>query len=486
MQVDEHLTGPRAALDATEIAAPPPLLRKPVSLEPQRAERTRADGAVLRLVASAGRAGAVLMAVLVPYSAVRPLAIEAVLAVAALTGVWLTTLKRSRVAAHGMLAPSAAVGVGSATGLVAVAALDPWFPGLGLGLVPLVAIAGGVLVSATTWEAAVRRTSLGRRRILVVGSGHGSDMVGDELRAAGLHDVDLVQHAIGFDGGRAQLDLRAVVESEQPDLVVLTDETSCGAALDRLIDVAAPRFRVVGLTGLFEHVLGRVPVERLRPEWFMGILHVRQPVYARWTKRAYDVLATGMALVVLAPVLLVVAIAVRATGRPILYRQTRVGERGKLFTIYKFRTMVPEAEAGGACFACAGDARTTSCGRFLRRVHLDELPQLWNVLRGEMSIVGPRPERPEFVEVLERTVPYWTRRSLVTPGLTGWAQLRCGYAAEPCEMAEKLSYDLWYVRHRSLLVDVAICLETIGMELRSFLPARVREQWMAAERGIGR
>ena len=156
------------------------------------------------------------------------------------------------------------------------------------------------------------------------------------------------------------------------------------------------------------------------------------------------------------------------------------------FTVYKFRTMVPGAEADGARFTSEGDPRMTPCGRFLRRVHLDELPQLWNVLKGEMAIVGPRPERPEFVDVLERTVPYWTRRLLVTPGVTGWAQLRCGYAAEPCEMAEKLSYDLWYVRHRSLLVDVAICLETIGLELRSLLPARARAHWGVAEKGIGR
>ena len=148
--------------------------------------------------------------------------------------------------------------------------------------------------------------------------------------------------------------------------------------------------------------------------------------------------------------------------------------------------MVPDAEAEGACFACEGDARATGCGRFLRRTHLDELPQLWNVLRGEMAVVGPRPERPEFVEVLEQTVPFWTRRSLVTPGITGWAQLRCGYAAEQCEMAEKLSYDLWYLRHRSLVVDLAICLETIGMQLRALTPFLDAGPSTSTHKGVGR
>jgi lipopolysaccharide/colanic/teichoic acid biosynthesis glycosyltransferase len=218
----------------------------------------------------------------------------------------------------------------------------------------------------------------------------------------------------------------------------------------------------------------------------MSILHLRQPVYARWTKRTFDVLLSTTGLVVMSPVFVAVALAVRATGRPVLYRQTRVGEGGRLFTIYKFRTMVPDAEADGACFACEGDTRTTTCGRFLRRTHLDELPQLWNVLKGDMAIVGPRPERPEFVEILEQTVPFWTRRSLVTPGVTGWAQLRYGYAAEPCEMAEKLSYDLWYLRHRSLVVDLAICLETIGVELRALLPGRSETTWASVDRGVGR
>jgi lipopolysaccharide/colanic/teichoic acid biosynthesis glycosyltransferase len=154
---------------------------------------------------------------------------------------------------------------------------------------------------------------------------------------------------------------------------------------------------------------------------------------------------------------------VRTTPGPVIFRQTRLGEGGRHFTIFKLRTMRVDAEEDGSPrFAQEHDSRVTWIGRFLRRTHLDELPQLWNVLRGEMSVVGPRPERPEFVDLLERSVPFWTRRLLVKPGITGWAQLRCGYAFDSSSAAEKLSYDLWYLRNRNLVVDLAICAKTVS------------------------
>ena len=171
-------------------------------------------------------------------------------------------------------------------------------------------------------------------------------------------------------------------------------------------------------------------------------------------------------MVVLAPVLIVVALLVATTRGPIVFRQTRIGERGRLFTIYKFRTMRVDAErVGGAVWASAGDPRATRIGWVLRRTHLDELPQLLNVLRGDMSIVGPRPERPEFIELLEAVVPCWGKRLLVKPGITGWAQVRSGYAADCDSTAVKLSYDLWYLRHRNLVIDLAVCAKTFFVVL---------------------
>jgi lipopolysaccharide/colanic/teichoic acid biosynthesis glycosyltransferase len=147
---------------------------------------------------------------------------------------------------------------------------------------------------------------------------------------------------------------------------------------------------------------------------------------------------------------------------PVIFRQVRLGEGGKPFTIYKFRTMTTNAESDGAVWALEGDPRVTDVGRFMRKTRLDELPQLWNVLRGDMSFVGPRPERPEFVAELESEVPYWSRRHLVRPGITGWAQVRRGYTADAAGTGDKLSYDLWYLRHRSLVVDIAICVKTVS------------------------
>jgi lipopolysaccharide/colanic/teichoic acid biosynthesis glycosyltransferase len=159
--------------------------------------------------------------------------------------------------------------------------------------------------------------------------------------------------------------------------------------------------------------------------------------------------------------MILVAGLVRLSHGPILYRQTRVGEGGRPFTICKFRTMRPDAEAPGeAAFAAENDPRVTRVGRVLRMLHLDELPQLWVVLKGDMSVVGPRPERPEFIPMLEDAVPFFTRRLLVKPGITGWAQLRRDYASDAEGAADKLSYDLWYIRHRNVIVDLAICAKT--------------------------
>jgi lipopolysaccharide/colanic/teichoic acid biosynthesis glycosyltransferase len=162
------------------------------------------------------------------------------------------------------------------------------------------------------------------------------------------------------------------------------------------------------------------------------------------------------------PIVAAAAVAIKLHDRgPALYRQRRLGEGGRPFEIIKLRTMRIDAEQGGAAqWSGADDDRVTSVGRFLRRAHIDELPQLWNVLRGQMALVGPRPERPEFAGDLESQIPQYNRRQLVKPGLTGWAQVRCGYAGSEQGTAWKLCHDLFYVKHRSLLGDVLILVQT--------------------------
>jgi exopolysaccharide biosynthesis polyprenyl glycosylphosphotransferase len=236
------------------------------------------------------------------------------------------------------------------------------------------------------------------------------------------------------------------------------------------LDVASPTFRIVGLHHFYEYAFGRVPVRDLSPVWFMSVLHLYQRPYSRTTKRAHDLVIAAVAVVLFAPTMLVLALLVRlSTPGPIFFRQVRLGEFGGTFDMLKFRTMKEEAEQPGKpLWAEEHDPRVTTVGRFLRRWRLDELPQLFNVLKGDMSIVGPRPERPEFVSELSKEVPYWSRRHLVKPGITGWAQVCRGYAADVESAADKLSYDLYYLKHRALALDLAIAAKTARVVVSGF------------------
>jgi lipopolysaccharide/colanic/teichoic acid biosynthesis glycosyltransferase len=165
--------------------------------------------------------------------------------------------------------------------------------------------------------------------------------------------------------------------------------------------------------------------------------------------------------VVCAPLIALISILIRRDGDPVFFRQPRIGEGGRKFTLYKVRTMRSSELAPASWATNPNDPRVTGLGRFLRRTHLDELPQLVNVIRGEMSLVGPRPEQPEFVDRLEQTIPYYSRRHLMKPGITGWAQIRCGYAGSREGSAWKLCHDLYYLKHRSFALDLTILFETL-------------------------
>jgi exopolysaccharide biosynthesis polyprenyl glycosylphosphotransferase len=261
-------------------------------------------------------------------------------------------------------------------------------------------------------------------------------------------------------------DLPTTIESLHPDLVALAPGANRPATFTQLLDLSDLGFRVLEMAHFYEYAFGRVPVRDLTGAWFMSVLHLYQRPYSRLLKRCTDVTGALVLLIVTAPLFALLALLVRITPGPILVRQIRVGEHGRLFTMFKFRTMRADAERPGeAVWARAHDPRITAAGRLMRRLRLDELPQVWNVLNGEMSLVGPRPERPEFVELLG-SVPFWTRRHLVKPGITGWAQVKHGYAADAEGSLEKLSYDLWYIRHRSLTVDLAICAQTVAAVVR--------------------
>jgi len=217
------------------------------------------------------------------------------------------------------------------------------------------------------------------------------------------------------------------------------------------------------LASVYEEYTGKIAVENLRPSWMIFSEGFRKTRRLTAAKRTSDVLLALVGLLLAAPILAVVAITIRYTSPgPVVYRQVRVGKDGHYITIFKFRSMRADAEAGtGAVWAAARDPRVTPVGRFLRRSRLDEIPQLWNVLRGDMSFVGPRPERPEFVTELTKQIPFYGQRHVVRPGVTGWAQVRHRYGASVADSQEKLQYDLFYIKHLSLTFDLFILAETV-------------------------
>jgi exopolysaccharide biosynthesis polyprenyl glycosylphosphotransferase len=256
-------------------------------------------------------------------------------------------------------------------------------------------------------------------------------------------------------------DLETVLAAEAIDTVVVSVRRD---RLDLFARLAAwdGRITVQELPAFSEHVFGRVPIDVINAAWFMHMIHPFYRRYSRAVKRAVDVFAAAVIGVLALPLLPLCAIAVKLTSPgPVFYSQVRIGERGRTFRIHKFRTMCTDAEAAGAQWAQQNDPRVTSAGRFMRTTRLDELPQLWNILRGQMSFVGPRPERPEFVGQLEAQLPYYQRRHLVKPGLTGWAQVRHGYAASADDAAHKLGYELYYLKHQSLFLDLLVLMETV-------------------------
>jgi sugar transferase (PEP-CTERM system associated) len=219
------------------------------------------------------------------------------------------------------------------------------------------------------------------------------------------------------------------------------------------------------LASVYEEYTGKIALENLRPSWLVFSTGFRKTRLLMVTKRAFDITASVCGLILASPLMLVSALLVKLESPrdPILYHQERVGLNGESFTIHKFRTMRADAEArtGPVWSTGDGDSRITAVGRFMRKTRLDEIPQLWNVLGGDMSLIGPRPERPSFVEQLTQQIPFYGQRHVVKPGVTGWAQVRYTYGASVEDALEKMQYDLYYVKHMSLRFDIMIALETI-------------------------
>jgi exopolysaccharide biosynthesis polyprenyl glycosylphosphotransferase len=372
-------------------------------------------------------------------------------------------------------ATPAALGIGAA---MIVAALDSNAISAGNAVT---ALTGAWLVLALgLWF--VRRFDRAREvRLAVIGPPEIAASLSRELDAAGVrgyrvcgwlgpapapgsgssHREPEVAHIGDLDELRTAVKKHAIellVNGPDPDRDVSQEavfETVADACLDLPV-------RMISGGSLYEELLGHVPLGTIDSAWFACILHPQHRPHTPLSKRVLDVCLGSLATLFALPVIAVAGIAIKLTdGGPVFYRQRRVGERGREFTMLKLRTMRVDAEAGGIRLAAEDDERITRVGRLLRRSHIDELPQLLNVLRGEMALVGPRPERRQYVTALEREYRYFSRRHLIKPGITGWAQVTCGYAGTEAGVAWKLCHDLFYLRHPSMLADLLILTETV-------------------------
>jgi exopolysaccharide biosynthesis polyprenyl glycosylphosphotransferase len=316
-----------------------------------------------------------------------------------------------------------------------------------------------------------------RARAVVIGSREFAADLAAELAA---NDVETYQ-VVGWFGHQGPTEyrrlrwfggldeVRSAVLSEGIDLLICapaaTDSEGdslddvCARVADQCVDLPV---RMIAAPQLYEETLGHVPFGTIDAAWYRYIMHPNFRAASPLSKRLFDLVVGAAIALAWLPVLALAALAIRINdGGPVFYRQRRLGEHGRAFDMIKLRTMRIDAEPEGPRWAEADDARVTRIGRLLRRTHVDEIPQLWNVLRGEMTIVGPRPERPGLVAELERKFPHYTRRQLVKPGIAGWAALRCGYAGSDVGAAWKLCHDLFYVKRRSLLTDTLILAETV-------------------------
>lgn len=364
-----------------------------------------------------------------------------------------------------------------ATSLI-LAAVYFWFPALIIGRGVFLIVVVFVVISIAGWRVAfewlTKRVGV-RERLLLVGTDAAAIRFAQEVderaelgaEIVGFVDSEPVRPGTltlnpGVIGGIE--DIPSIVRDRSIDHVVVSLADARGKLpMGKLLEMKLDGVTFDDLPSVYEEYSGKIAVENLRPSWLIFSPGFRKSRVLRTTKRAVDVCAGCLGLLVAVPLVLLIALAVKMTSPgPVLYHQRRVGQHGRIFEIHKFRSMRQHAEAdSGAVWSRAGDDRVTPVGLFLRRARLDELPQLWNVLRGEMSLVGPRPERPEFVSGLTDQIPFYGQRHVVKPGLTGWAQVRYTYGASVEDALEKLQYDLFYIKNMSIGLDLLIILKTI-------------------------
>jgi sugar transferase (PEP-CTERM system associated) len=361
-----------------------------------------------------------------------------------------------------------------------LALLYYWFPALIIGRGVFMIAAALVLTAVVGWRVAFEW--LGHRvgpreRLLLVGTNAPAIDLAREMFSR-RHEFGV--EIVGFiDPDPAKVgapiinpgvigtieDIPSIVRARRVDRVVVSLADARGKLpMDKLLDLRLDGVNIDHLASVYEEYTGKIAVENLRPSWLVFSPGFRKTRMLTAAKRFLDIAMSSAALVLALPLMAAIALLVKLTSPgPALYHQRRVGQHGRIFTVHKFRSMRNDAEAatGPVWASKTGDTRVTIIGRILRKSRLDELPQLWNILKGDMSFVGPRPERPEFVGELSRDIPFYGQRHIVRPGLTGWAQVRYTYGATTEDALQKLQYDLFYIKNLSLALDVFIILATV-------------------------
>ena len=344
--------------------------------------------------------------------------------------------------------------------------------------VTVLLLLGGVLAMRGALNRRQER-ALFTRRALIVGGGEEAASVEQVLRHPSASGMELVGFYLPNDSDADRIDPQRIVghgtslldvarKLRVGQVIVAVRERRGGVLpLRELLDCKLHGIAVHDLSSFYESTSGHVRIDSLKASWLIYGDGFRQGRARAFVKRSFDLLAASVLLLLAMPVMLLTMLAILLEdGAPVFYRQERVGQAGRVFKVIKFRSMRRDAERDGKPrWAAADDDRVTRVGRLIRRLRIDELPQLFNVLSGQMSLVGPRPERPFFVDQLTRDIPFYAVRHSVKPGLTGWAQVRYQYGASVDDAVNKLQYDLYYVKNHSLVLDILILVETVRVVL---------------------
>jgi sugar transferase (PEP-CTERM system associated) len=365
---------------------------------------------------------------------------------------------------------------------IVLAALYFILPALMIGNGIFVSALGVFLLAILGWRLAFNYISGSMKlqeRVLFVGTGETARRVARQI----LDQHEFAYRIIGFiddDASRVgerivnpaivgtPADIERLCAEHHIDRIVVGLSNRRGKLpVQELLRAKMAGIRVEDATTTYERVTGKILIDDLRPSWLIFSDGFRVSRATRLMKRTIDLTLSGVLAALALPFMLLTALLVFIEdGRPILYQQERVGENGRTFILSKFRSMKKDAEKGGKpIWAKAGDDRVTRIGRFIRKTRLDELPQIYNVLRGDMSFVGPRPERPFFVEQLAKEIPFYQQRHTVKPGITGWAQVKYRYGSSLEDATEKLRYDLYYIKHLSVFFDLTIVFDTVKVVL---------------------